>query len=69
MQQIVLRLFPFEKGLRHNYWVGNVWAICLFLEKVLRFLKINLIMSHEDITPAMTSILILLSFVPVLMLR
>jgi len=32
--QIISRLFPFQRGLTHDFWAGNVWAIYLLLEKV-----------------------------------
>ena len=36
LTQIFGRLFPFGRGLVHDYWAGNVWAIYVTLNKVLR---------------------------------
>ena len=34
IQQILKRLFPFDRGLVHDYWAANVWSIYLFGSKV-----------------------------------
>ena len=36
MMQILSRLFPWQRGLCHDYWAGNVWALYLGLEKVMK---------------------------------
>ncbi|KAL9180745.1 hypothetical protein ACHAXT_011198 [Thalassiosira profunda] len=37
MQQIMKRLFPFGRGLVHDYWAANVWALYLFNSRVATF--------------------------------
>ena len=34
IQQILKRLFPFDRGLVHDYWAANIWSIYLFGSKV-----------------------------------
>ena len=35
IKQIFARLFPFQRGLNHAYWAGNVWAIVSAVDRVL----------------------------------
>ncbi|KAL7447076.1 hypothetical protein ACHAXM_010747 [Skeletonema potamos] len=37
LEQILKRLFPFGRGLVHDYWAANVWALFLFVSRVATF--------------------------------
>ena len=38
LQQLYTRLFPFQRGLVHDYWAGNVWALYTALLQCGKFL-------------------------------
>jgi len=81
LRQIVIRLFPFGRGLVHSYWAGNAWAILLGAHKILSFTNnllarmsptasslTNIILSADpkQVPPSVCLLLVLLSMTPVL---
>jgi alpha-1,3-glucosyltransferase len=74
LKQIFSRLFPFGRGLVHEYWAGNIWAIYMYFSKCLRSLSYRgsfLLQTPfndglPDITPAVSAVLSLISLAPAL---
>lgn len=70
MLQIFNRLFPFQRGLVHDYWAGNIWALYLFLEKILSFVARKMYpnkanqFAFPEIQPKHSVLLLFFSLIP-----
>jgi alpha-1,3-glucosyltransferase len=76
LTQLQHRLFPFQRGLVHTYWAGNVWAIYVAAYKVMTYLGrtmgiVRRIMggepwlpSPDTITPTVSAVAMLLAQTP-----
>ncbi|KAL3941895.1 MAG: hypothetical protein SGBAC_003820 [Bacillariaceae sp.] len=68
--QIVARLFPFGRGLVHDYWAANVWALYLLANKVVKVSSSRLswlpISYLPEPTPLVCAVLTFISQLPAL---
>lgn len=60
--RIFQRLFPFDRGLVHDYWAGNWWAFYVAAEKVLR--KVRLGKLVPVVSPTRAALVLLVSVIP-----
>jgi alpha-1,3-glucosyltransferase len=61
MAQIVARLFPFGRGLVHDYWAANVWALWMLLDKVMKKL---LGVALPEVSPVACSLCLVVALLP-----
>jgi alpha-1,3-glucosyltransferase len=81
LPQILSRLFPFQRGLIHDYWAPNFWALYYFADKVANLVAARLggrsigfeaaselhhLRVLPQVSPAVTNIIVLLVTLPLL---
>ena len=76
IEQMLQRLFPFGRGLVHDYWAANVWALYLFISRVATFVfrraplpddvrsLIEPFIPFPKPSPGLVTIILLLGIVP-----